>query len=334
MYSMMPAPNLIASALVHRTKNAKICVWGTPPNMEMPNRLAEEYGMLDVMSGGRLEIAFPLGTGMEYWTHPINPATARERSNESIEIILQAWTQPGPSSYEGDFYHYRYLNVWPTPFQKPHPKLYIVGSGSPESMDFAARHGLGYSVAFYPHKGHVEVNNQVRKLAKKYGHTLTDDQFPAGCMIYVAETDEQAEADFKEHLQYFFENNLRTTSKYLAPPGYMTLAKMRRRLEQAAAIHGGFDWDFLTKNFRIAAGSPDTIAKKLFTWSRELGASVVNCQAHLGDMPHWKTAKNLTLLAEEVFPRVREMEARDGKKTKKVKRAAKRRTKRKSAARK
>ena len=50
-YSMMPAPNLIAATLLPRVKNARICVWGTPPNLEYPNRLAEEYAMLDVMSG-------------------------------------------------------------------------------------------------------------------------------------------------------------------------------------------------------------------------------------------------------------------------------------------
>ena len=62
----MPTPNLIAAALIPQVRNAKICVWGTPPNLEYPNRLAEEYAMLDVMSLGRLEVAFPLGTGMEY----------------------------------------------------------------------------------------------------------------------------------------------------------------------------------------------------------------------------------------------------------------------------
>ena len=96
-YSMMPAPNLIAATLIPQVKNAKICVWGTPPNLEHPNRLAEEYAMLDVLSQGRLEVAFPLGTGMEYWSNSVNPATARERHRESIEIILQAWTQDGPT---------------------------------------------------------------------------------------------------------------------------------------------------------------------------------------------------------------------------------------------
>ena len=101
VYSMMATPNLIAAALVPQTKRARICVWGTPPNLMLPNRLAEEYAILDVMSNGRLEVAFPLGTGMEYWANPINPATAREIFRESLKVILQAWTADGPTTHYG-----------------------------------------------------------------------------------------------------------------------------------------------------------------------------------------------------------------------------------------
>ena len=99
-YSMNPAPNLTAAALIPQTKGW-VSVFGTPPNLGYPNRLAEEYAMLDVMSGGRLRIAFPLGTGMEYWANAVNPATARARFRESIDIILRCWTEDGPQSYSG-----------------------------------------------------------------------------------------------------------------------------------------------------------------------------------------------------------------------------------------
>ena len=306
IYSMMPAPNLIASALIQRTQNAKICVWGTPPNLEYPNRLAEEYAMLDVMSGGRLEVAFPLGTGMEYWSHPISPAKARGMHEESIEIILKCWTQDGPVTHDGRHYHYRYLNPWPRPMQKPHPKMYLVGSGSPETMEMAGRLGVGYTVAFFPHKQQIELNENVRRIGRKYGHEIGPDKFPMGAMVFVAETDKQAEEEYRPHIQYFFENCLRTTPNFLAPPGYMSIEKMRRRLELSTRVHGGFDWDFMTSQFRICAGSPETVATKIAGWMTDVQASVVNCQAHLGDLPHWKTVKNLTMLAQEVFPRVRE----------------------------
>ena len=117
VYSMMATPNLIAAALVPQTKNARICVWGTPPNLMLPNRLAEEYAMLDVMSKGRLEVAFPLGTGMEYWANPVNPATARDK--------FQGIAQDHPAGLDArmarpritaQHYTYRFLNPWPRPY--------------------------------------------------------------------------------------------------------------------------------------------------------------------------------------------------------------------------
>ena len=99
VYSMMPVCTAAAAALIPMTRRAKICVFGVPVNFVMPNRLAEEYAMLDVMSGGRLEIAFPLGTGMEYWSNSVvNPASARAKFRESIDIMIQAWTQEGPTT--------------------------------------------------------------------------------------------------------------------------------------------------------------------------------------------------------------------------------------------
>src|SRR4029077_8164312 len=124
VYSMTPAVSVMASAVVTATSRAKIMVAGVPINLMYPNRLAEEYAMLDVMSGGRMEYAFPLGTGMEYWSNEgtVNPTTARARFREFLDIILKAWTEDGPMRYDGEFYNYRYLNVWPKTYQKPRPK--------------------------------------------------------------------------------------------------------------------------------------------------------------------------------------------------------------------
>src|SRR5690349_23952752 len=66
-YGMMPAPNLIASALIQRTKTAKIAVLGRAlPIVGNPINIAEEFAMLDVLSKGRLIDGFVRGIGAEY----------------------------------------------------------------------------------------------------------------------------------------------------------------------------------------------------------------------------------------------------------------------------
>jgi alkanesulfonate monooxygenase SsuD/methylene tetrahydromethanopterin reductase-like flavin-dependent oxidoreductase (luciferase family) len=304
-YSMMPAPNLIAASLIPQIKNAKICVWGTPPNLEYPNRLAEEYAMLDVLSGGRLEVAFPLGTGMEYWSNAINPATARERYRESIDIILQAWTQDGPTTYYGDFYTYRYLNPWPRPIQKPHPPCYIVGTGSPETVELAAKLGFGYASVFVTKDRAAELNEQLRRSAAKHGHHIRPEQLPLQVITYVAETKEKAEEEAVEHIRYFFEDALRTTPTFLAPPGYLSVDQLKKRAALADKLHGAFSFQNINESFFVAVGTADQVVEQLEQWAEKMGTNHFVIFGAIGNMPNWKVVKNLNLIAQDVIPRMR-----------------------------
>ena len=191
------------------------------------------------MSQGRLEVAFPLGTGMEYWANPINPATARERHRELIDIILQAWTQDGPTTYYGDFYTYRYLNPWPRPYQKPYPPCYIVGTGSPETIELAAKLGFGYSSVFVTKQRALELNQNRAPAGREHGHHIRPEQLPVQVITYVAETKEKAEQEAIEHIRFFFEDALRTTPTFLAPPGYLSVAELKKRAALADKLHGG-----------------------------------------------------------------------------------------------
>ncbi len=305
IYSLMPACTLTAAALIPMTKKAKIGVFGVPVNLVNPNRLAEEYAMLDVMSGGRLEIAMPLGTGMEYWSNTVNPTTARARFREAVDVMVQAWTQPGPTSFEGEFFNYKYLNTWPLPVQKPHPKISFVGTGSPETIEMAAQRGWGYSSVFVPREVQIKTFKMMREMSAKYGNEMTPDKALINTIIYVAETDEQAEKEAVHHLEHFFTVLARTTPRYLNPPGYVSLDQFKIRAASANAQHGGFNWEAIKKDWRVAVGSPQTVAEKIATWCEEAQSSRVITWLHMGDMPHWKVVKNMTMFAEEVMPQLR-----------------------------
>ncbi len=304
-YSMMPAPNLIAAAIIPQTKNAKICVWGTPPNLEHPNRLAEEYAMLDVLSNGRLEIAFPLGTGMEYWSNSVNPATARQRHRESIDIILQAWNEDGPTTYYGDFYTYRYLNPWPRPYQTPHPPCYIVGTGSAETIELAAKLGFGYGAVFVTKRRALELNQQLRQRAAAYGHQMRPEQLPLQVIAYVAESKEKAEEEAVEHIRFWFQDALRTTPTFLNPPGYVSMEELKIRTALADKLHGGFNFEAINESFFVAVGTADQVVEQLEQWGEQMDTNHFNILGAIGNMPHWKVVKNLTLLAQDVIPRMR-----------------------------
>jgi len=304
-YSLMPSCTVAAAALVSRTKRAKICVFGTPIGLTYPHRLAEEYAMLDVMSGGRLECAFPLGTGMEYWVNPVNPSYARERFREAMDILMQAWTQPGPTRYDGRFYQYKVLNPFPLPYQKPHPRIYIVGTGTEDTIQYAAEKGFGYSQVFTPIAQQLKSFAKYRDTMTRHGHHVDSESIIISVMPYVAETEEKAISEGREHILFYFKNLLRTTAAINSPPGYMPVARLRKRLEMTNGQDPEVTWEALNTIYRTVLGTPDHVAERIAFWCEEAQSSKVVLHLHVGDMPHWKAVKNIRLFAEEVIPRLR-----------------------------
>ena len=305
-YSLMPVPSILAGSLIPQT-TGKLCVMGTPAGLDHPHRLAEAYAMLDVMSGGRVEFAFPLGTPMEYWSSGVSPITARERQKEALEVIIKAWTQDGPVRHEGEFYNYRYLNIWPRPYQQPHPPIYLVGSGSPETIELAAKMGVGYSSTFSPVKKQLAAQQTLKERARHYGHEIRPEQVPIVCMAYVGDDDESALAEMEPHVKHFF-TVLTKAGRYINAPGYLSIEEFRRRNGQMiSSSHGGaFDWDAIREQFRVVAGTPKTVADTVEKWAEEAGTSRIIFQIHRGDMPHWKVVRTITGLANEVIPMLKE----------------------------
>ena len=158
---------------------------------------------------------------------------------------------------------------------------------------------------FVPIKQQVKTFNLLRETMPKHGHEMTPDKAMANTIVYVAETNEIAEKEAIEHIKYYFTVAARTTPRYLAPPGYISLDQFRIRAGAATKMHGGFDWDEMTKNWRVAVGTPERVAEKIAGWCEEADSSRVICHHHLGDMPHWKVVKNMTMFAEEVIPLLR-----------------------------
>src|SRR6478735_5653691 len=139
-YGLMPSPNLIASALSRRTKDTAICVMGNSLALyNPPTRVAEEFAMIDCISGGRLIAGFPVGTPMDTcYAYGQNPSQLRERYLEAHDLVMKAWQHPDTFAFNGRFNQQRYVNIWPRPVQRPHPPVWIPaaarsrpGSGAP-----------------------------------------------------------------------------------------------------------------------------------------------------------------------------------------------------------
>ena len=134
-----PAGPLLLAALARVTKTARLLILGNPvANRRQPVRVAEEMAFADILSHGRVEVGFVRGVPYEISPANANPVYTNERQWEALDLILKAWTShDGPFSHEGRFFHARRVNIWPRPYQEPHPPIWV----SSTSPDGAARVG-------------------------------------------------------------------------------------------------------------------------------------------------------------------------------------------------
>ena len=306
-YGLMPSPNLMAAILARQTKNVKIAVIGNAlPLYNPPTRVAEEFAMIDNISGGRLIAGFVVGGGPEYYSFSINPAFAREKFAEAHDIIIKAWTEPGPQEYIGKHYKLRFLNTWPRPVQKPHPEVWIPGAGSIETMEFVAKHHYGYMGIPYFHMDVFERTfGMFRDACEREGYEY--DPIQAGWLtpIYVAETDAEAREQYEKHFWYFVRRLLPGIN--VSPPGYTSLRSIQGILKGIGTFAINLKtWDEVMEGHYVAIGSPSTVLEMLEADLERLGTGNLLGLFQLGTLPHDLTMRGLSLFAKEVMTKLRE----------------------------
>jgi alkanesulfonate monooxygenase SsuD/methylene tetrahydromethanopterin reductase-like flavin-dependent oxidoreductase (luciferase family) len=306
----IPSPNLIGAALTQRIKRAKIGIVGnTLPLHSDPLRVAEEIAMLDVMSGGRIISGFVRGIGMEYFNYGVNPTTSRERMNEAHDLIVQAWTKPGPFAFEGDYYNYRYVNIWPRPIQQPHPPIWLPGSLSQETIDMAARHKYPYMTVFMTTEQRKMAYGFYRRLAEeRYGYEASPEQLAFCTLLFIAETDEQAMKEAEQYILWVFEKGFfKVRPQYVSPPGYnseqSTLNMLKSGIAEQMLRRRSFKE--LVDTGVVIVGSVDTVIEKLAYHTEELRAGMIVHISRIGPMPDELVLKQQELMAKYVMPHFR-----------------------------
>jgi alkanesulfonate monooxygenase SsuD/methylene tetrahydromethanopterin reductase-like flavin-dependent oxidoreductase (luciferase family) len=310
-YGLMPAPNLIASALIQRTKKVQIAVLGRAlPLVSNPINIAEEFAMLDVLSKGRLIAGFVRGIGAEYHSTGVNPAFSHERFHEAHDLIVKAWTTPGPFEFEGDHFRLRYVNLWPRPYQKPHPPVWIPSMGSRETVVWASAPERKYPfmVTFSPESAVVRYHNMYREAAQAHGYTASGGQLGWATPIYVAESDEQARDEAKAGIESLFNNFLSMPWEMLLPPGYTSNASMKATMKLRPALGA---WprrqtiDELIASGTIVVGNPATVREKIARVREQTGFDILIALLQFGVLPDDLARRNMEMFAGEVMPKLR-----------------------------
>src|SRR5215469_10725224 len=201
------SPPVIAMAAAARTRRIRLGTGVSLIPLNHPIRLAEEYAMLDVLSGGRLE--YGIGRGFLKYSHDvfgIDENENHERYHEGTDLILKAWTSSGPFSHEGKFWKLYDYSFFPRPLQQPHPPIYASAVLTPDSAVFAGSRGFNLaSGLFVPARERVrDVIALYRQTLREHGWNPAERDVAGVFQMYCGESQEEARRNGGQYaLRYF-----------------------------------------------------------------------------------------------------------------------------------
>src|SRR5262249_48348047 len=188
-FSIMPSPLILATAIAQRTKRIRLGTAVALLSLQHPLRAAEDAATVDILSQGRLEFGVGRGTiPLHFQGFNISRDESRERFEEALTIIEQAWTQE-TCAFDGKYFHVPETAVVPKPWQKPHPPLRIAAN-SPETAAFAGEHGYPVFVAspINPGAKLVEQVALYRQTFRTAGHPGSAEDVAIAFPVYVADS--------------------------------------------------------------------------------------------------------------------------------------------------
>ncbi len=312
-YGLMNSPNLMASAAAQRTKRAKLLIYGNLLPLHEPLRLAEELAMVDCLSGGRLISGFARGIPREYQVHHIPLGESRERFEEAFEIITRAWSEE-VFSYEGKFWTYKDVALWPRPAQRPHPPVWIPVTGSKESIEFAAKHGITITPGLRPGGLQEDIVRYYVKCCAKYGRRVTPNHLTISANAYIADSKAQAVKENAPYFLYFnrtlFSHGNFTETSIGQAQGYMSQQSIdyvrpenRHEAERARADYRNMTTDDVARMAeRLAWGTPKEVIERITAHVDRVGASTIQVMLNAGAMPQEMYIEQIRRFARDVLP--------------------------------
>lgn len=263
-----------------------------------PLRVAERAAMLDVMSGGRLELGVGRGVGfreIETFQVPRDPDVAQRKFREALEIIRQAWSGE-EFTHSGEFWSFPSLRMVPRP--QRHPAPLWVGSASVSSAEWAGRNGYPYATITWPLVAldlYKEKREAYLRAGAEAGYDLSGNAIPHFLYMYCAETQEEAEQvglHYMRQFQYINEGHYERERQQLRGKVFGVDPSTFKNIDELAR--------FPVEHHMI--GTPEVCRERLAWFRDELDLNYLVCNIGFGRMPYEKTLASLQRFGSEVLP--------------------------------
>jgi alkanesulfonate monooxygenase SsuD/methylene tetrahydromethanopterin reductase-like flavin-dependent oxidoreductase (luciferase family) len=286
-------PCVMAAAAAQRTKTIRIGTGVSLLPLHHPIFLAEQYGMLDVLSGGRLE--YGVGRGyllQEYDWLKIPIEESHTRYRECAEFIIKAWTEPGPISFHGKHFDVDDYTYFPGPIQRPHPPIYASASGTLDSYRWAAEKGLNLGTAlFVPDKKGIGDNIDFYRdtLAKK-GFDPATREVCAITQMYCAPTKAEAVRDGGDYATNYYR--------------FFSDVNARARVSNVPEFFKEIRGEDLDRDDRVVLGPPDELVQRICHMGDTWGIDLLLMEVAQGRAPYDKVFATLELFGREALPKI------------------------------
>jgi alkanesulfonate monooxygenase SsuD/methylene tetrahydromethanopterin reductase-like flavin-dependent oxidoreductase (luciferase family) len=321
VYGFMCNPNLFGAVLAKMTRDegldvAIVQLGATVAATTPPIRIAEEYAVLDCISGGRLVAGLPLGIGVDTnISYGVPPMEQRERWREAVDLVLKAWTAREIFAWNGKYFQLPKVNLWPRPVQVPHPPLLVPGGASSSTWDYCHDRDLPYAyLSYFGGRSAENVMDRFWERAAAKGRDANPYRASFLQLVGVAETDERAEQEFARHLEHFYHKGLHVPPQYIAPPGQTEYRSLLNLL--STDMLGIKDFtvdlkpltarDMIEREFAVV-GSPATVRDRLVDMARRLNVGHLMTVLQFGSMPHDLAMKNIELFGTDVLPQLQSL---------------------------
>ncbi len=273
-YGAVPRPPIWMAAAAQRTKRIKLGSAVVVLPFDNPLRIAEDYAMVDILSGGRLM----LGVGSGYLKHEfegfgINPEEKRARFDEALEVILKAWSGER-FSFEGQYNHVKDVQLNTVPLQRPHPPVAIAILRNEAAKHVAMQ---GMPVMFIPYATTERIEELAETVSiykESFSVSTSSPRAIFALHTHCAEVEQQAVAEARQPMDRYVRTRL--------------YAKQR-------------SFDLLDEKKLMAVGDPKKVSDVLKVYEAA-GMTDFLAISNFGGMPHEQVLASLNVLAKQVMP--------------------------------
>jgi alkanesulfonate monooxygenase SsuD/methylene tetrahydromethanopterin reductase-like flavin-dependent oxidoreductase (luciferase family) len=296
-YDLVPDALTMLAHVAGRTETIRLGSAVSVPHWDNPMLLAERAAIVDVVSGGRLDLALGRGVGFreyEVFDVPQDEGVNTRKFREAVELMRTAW-ESEEFTFAGEFFKLPRLHMLPRPIQEKLPAF--IGAASVGSARWAAELGWPYATITWPLTDFDAYKEKMTAFRETYREAWPDSPVPDVPHVfytYCAETDaEAAEATYRRmcEFQYIVENHYeKARGRFIG--GTSAQANDLERVGQLAR--------FPVENHIV--GSPETCIERIRHLQSELGLEYIVCNVGFGNMPQEDVLASMELFSEQVMP--------------------------------